>query len=997
MEISKKVFEEVRMRAERALKEPGLELEALVTQDERALDRVGFERVLRYLHRTKKVYEPPHDALDIGMSVHRVTITDTDRISEVCSKWNQITLSQLYDQSPDDVYVIRKERVQKSVDLSEYNVTVWLKLETAVQDPTDPLKAMSAPGRLLTFRLKKRYSFVTGDGAFRIDCTIVKSAVGAKSIDALVGTKETFEVEVELLEPEKTDPSQIKDRSKTVAMSLINHIAELLTVIRDQRSGSLMTSTVRSKIKNEFVKLTGGKIVMPKPVTLERGNLLEETADNFSVRDDGPAGRYTVTDKADGTRFLLFVNSDGKGYLIDDRGNVVRTGVHAPGAASSVLDGELVKRSRLDSPINLFLVFDVYWFRGKDVRDLPLVDLDAGDGPTRMRHMRSDGGLGAALSTSTDPVIRPKEFVSLKTAKRLYESYTGAGGPEYAVDGLILTPEKLEVFQDKPGQPVKPKNSTWSRVYKWKPPKDNSVDFRVQYDKTSAGDLAMYNGRLRARLQVGVQDVAKGADPYHILTGVTVEKQLLYRAFEAPDYGLRVLDNPDSIGAGIFVHPGRELPRCVHPPHDTVLDESIVEFAWDSVRGAWSPLRVRHDKVYPNKLDTAMSVWRSIAYPIELDDIVNPENVEDAGAGAKDDIYFDEVTAGDGAATGPMRRFHRSWILDRMLYAKSAQFTRGSNGKKSDLRLLDLACGRGGDMNSWIANGFNVVVGVDLFEDNLIGQAKTAAYARFAKARDNKRNSELNLRYAFVPMDASKKIGKDAVEDITNPSLKKISQALWRTAKSKPDPKLMSYDGIALQPFDVVSCQFATHYFFETEAKLDAFLDNVADNLRPGGLFIGTCTDGLATARELDSADRDAVSGTAIEALDESGNIVWRIEKRYDGSYDGSDQDSFGKAIAVYVETINKVNIEYLVDFDLMTEKLAKRGVRLLNKGELEKYDLPASSALFSDVYSDTNWESVAKNAKQPFQASIASMVLEMNDDLKKFSFLNRYFVFIKS
>lgn len=992
MELSKKAFEEVRLRAEKALRESTLELETRFTSDERSLDRVGFERLLRYLRRTKSVHEPEHETLDIGMSAHRVTIVDADRIAEQCARWKQRTLAQMYEESPDDIVVIRKEPVYKRVDIPDYNVIVSLKMETAVPDPTDPLKAMSAPGRLLTFRLKKRYSFLTDDKAFRIDCTVVKSASGAKSVDALVGARETFEVEVELLDADELAPPQVKDRAKVVATALMTHVAELLTVLRDQRSGSLLTSAERSRVKNEYIKLTGGgRTVMPKPVTLEKGNLLEETADNYSVRPDGGGGRYTVTDKADGARYLLFVDSNGRGYLIDDRGGVCRTGIDAPGAAGSVIDGELVKRSRLDAPLNLFLVFDVYWFRGKDVRDLPLVDLDGGDGATRMRHMRPDGDLGAALSRSHDPAVRPKEFVPLEAAKRMYESYTGAGGPEYAVDGLILTPEKLSVFQEKTGQTTKPKSSTWSRVFKWKPPKDNSVDFHVQYEKTSNGDLVVYGGSLRARLQVGVQDVARGADPYQILTGVAVEKQTLFRTFEAPDYGMKVEDNPDSAGSGVFVHPGRELPQCAHPPHDTVLDGTIVEFAWDAARGAWTPLRVRHDKTYPNNINTAMSVWRSIAYPIELDDIVDPSRVTHAGAGSKDDLYFDEVTAGDGAATAPMRRFHRSWILDRMLFARAAAFLKGSR----PLRLLDLACGRGGDMNSWIGNGYGVVVGVDLFEDNLIGQAKTAAYARFAKARDLKRNADLNLRYAFVPMDAGKKIGKDAVEDISNPSLKKIGQALWRTAKAKPDPKLSAYDGLALQTFDAVSCQFALHYFFETEAKLDVFLDNVADNLRPGGLFIGTCTDGAATAAELDAAERDAVSGTAIEALDAGGNLVWRVEKRYDGG--GKNTSPFGLGVAVYVETINKVNIEYLVDFGVVTEKLSKRGLRLLNASELEVYGLPASSALFSDVHADADWASLSKDAGKPYEASVASMVLQMSDDLKRFSFLSRYFVFIKS
>lgn len=993
MELPKKLFEEVRARADRAIRDPALELEARITGDERSLDRVGFERLLRYLHRTKKAYEPPHDVLDIGMGAHRVTISDSDRIAEQCASWNRTTLSQMYEQSPDDILVIRKEPVQKRVDLPEYNVIVWLKMESGVEDPTDPLKAMSAPGRLLTFRLKRRYSFLTDDGAFRVDCTVVKSAPGAKSIDALVGAKETFEVEVELLDPAGIAPPAARDHARIVSEALLTHAAELLTVLRDQRSGRLVTASERARVKSEFARLAGpSRIIMPKPVTLERGNLLEETADNYSVRPDGPAGAYTVTDKADGARYLLFVNSEGRGYLIDDRGaTVLRTGIEEPGAANSVMDGELVKRSRLEAPLNLFLVFDVYWFRGRDVRGLPLVDLDdpGGEADTRMRLMGRDGALGAALANARDPAVRPKEFHPLASARDMYERATGPGGPEYAVDGLILTPRDLGVFQERAGHSGRPKNSTWARVYKWKPPKDNSVDFRVQYDKTSAGDLAMYGGSMRARLQVGVQDVARGLDPYQILTGVAVEKQMLFRAFEAPDYGMRRADNPESAGAGVYLHPGRDLPRCVQPPHDTVLDDSIVEFAWDGGRGVWFPLRVRHDKTFPNKLETAMSVWRSIAYPIELDDLVDPSRVTDAGAGAKDDVYFDEATAGDGAATGPMRRFHRAWILDRMLFGRAMEFVRGGR-KPADVRLLDLACGRGGDINSWIGNGYGVVLGVDLFEDNLIGQAKVAAYARYAKVRDARKGAQ--LRYAFVPMDVSRKLGRDAVEDISNPSLKRIAQALWRSPKAKPDPKLVAYDGMALQKFDVVSCQFAAHYFFETEAKLDAFLDNVADNIKPGGLFIGTCTDGEAAEAELAAAERDAIRGTAIEAVDEAGNLVWRIEKRYD------DPDGpFGKAVAVYVETINKVNVEYIVDFAVFTDRLAARGLRPLNRDELDRYGLPSSSALFSDVYRDTNWQQLSADAKRPYDASVASAVLRMSDDLKRFSFLSRYFVFIKA
>lgn len=43
--------------------------------------------------------------------------------------------------------------------------------------------------------------------------------------------------------------------------------------------------------------------------------------------------------------------------------------------------------------------------------------------------------------------------------------------------------------------------------------------------------------------------------------------------------------------------------------------------------------------------------------------------------------------------------------------------------------------------------------------------------------------------------------------------------------------------------FDIVSTQFAIHYFFESEAKLRAYFKNVTDRLEDGCFFIGTTVD----------------------------------------------------------------------------------------------------------------------------------------------------------
>ena len=52
-------------------------------------------------------------------------------------------------------------------------------------------------------------------------------------------------------------------------------------------------------------------------------------------------------------------------------------------------------------------------------------------------------------------------------------------------------------------------------------------------------------------------------------------------------------------------------------------------------------------------------------------------------------------------------------------------------------------------------------------------------------------------------------------------------------------------------PFDVVSCQFALHYSFGTEARARRALQNVASLLRAGGVFLGTTADADVLVRKL--------------------------------------------------------------------------------------------------------------------------------------------------
>lgn len=130
---------------------------------------------------------------------------------------------------------------------------------------------------------------------------------------------------------------------------------------------------------------------------------------------------------------------------------------------------------------------------------------------------------------------------------------------------------------------------------------------------------------------------------------------------------------------------------------------------------------------------------------------------------------------------------------------KRALINRFASGKVS---LLDLACGRGGDIRKWSDAGLKKVKGIDLSPQEIVEARK-----RFDELLQQQPG--LQLRAEFV---ASPELG--------------LSE--WK------EP----------QQYDAVTCMFAIHYFFVSEAALRQLLQNVVSNLKDGGYFFGTVPDG---------------------------------------------------------------------------------------------------------------------------------------------------------
>jgi hypothetical protein len=120
---------------------------------------------------------------------------------------------------------------------------------------------------------------------------------------------------------------------------------------------------------------------------------------------------------------------------------------------------------------------------------------------------------------------------------------------------------------------------------------------------------------------------------------------------------------------------------------------------------------------------------------------------------------------------------------------------------------------------------------------------------------------------------------------------------------------------------------------------------------------------------------------------------VWSITKLYDAATFEDNENSLGKKIDVYQDSINQTISEYLVNFDFFTSTMDKYGLSLVTREEARQMKLPEGSGMFSELFNSME-NDVKKN---PEKESDYKDALYMRDYEKDISFLNRFFIYKKT
>ncbi len=164
--------------------------------------------------------------------------------------------------------------------------------------------------------------------------------------------------------------------------------------------------------------------------------------------------------------------------------------------------------------------------------------------------------------------------------------------------------------------------------------------------------------------------------------------------------------------------------------------------------------------------------------------------------------------------------------------------------------FLLCSCGKGGDLLKWQRAGVSYVACADI--------AATSVDQARSRYQDMRRRGNQGRIFDadFVVADCTKERLRDKYRD---PSVR----------------------------FDIVSCQFAFHYCFESLPQAECMLRNVSECLEVGGFFIGTTPDAYDIVRRLREGGepaKDSGSGNNRTV----GNSVYRVTSE---NFDSTSED----------------------------------------------------------------------------------------------------------
>jgi hypothetical protein len=565
---------------------------------------------IAYYYKNDLLIKPDNSFyLNVTTNNKRVQLLDNTRkqILEFANS-NMITSSMNYK-------IMKKSRLETDDELVEYGLRFAISAEedmTNLQMLRIINNELQDKNKVNTYRQISRNSFIIVPG-LRLDLSRVKSANGLTYMKSNIqNAPEEYEVELEIYNTE--------DYTDNFNKLILTHLYKLFLLL----NGGITFTTIneKKKIKQEYNNLIGSNI-HAQNVIFSHESIDMKTFDK---------SKYVYVDKADGERHLLFINTDGNSYLINNKEEIFKTDImfnDNPGKYS-LFDGELI----YDSETNKYEyhIFDLLFLHSTDYRELKfyneneislyikefdkdniiinkptlkeynyyagskLIDEFSLDNFYRMNITRSEMVESFEPKTRYGNILKyfKNEVANEQgTLKILYKSFypllnlykntkdfnlirfnsktqtINIPKKSYKLDGLII--------QLKEGQyPIQTevnKNPQWNDSYKWKFPINITIDFKIKNITLNSSKTAAY---------------IKLADNFG---NIYVNQELQ-------------LNN------------GRLLTNNNH----NISENDIVEC--NLIEDKWNIIKIRYDKNVPNAPKTIQSNLNLIKNPIMIEELI---------------------------------------------------------------------------------------------------------------------------------------------------------------------------------------------------------------------------------------------------------------------------------------------------------------------------------------------------------------------------------------
>ena len=971
-------------------------------KDDNKLSLIDYVKLVKYfkiLSKTKKINHTIE--LDISYSFdnfnkYRATIKSLTVINDILSmlynKKNFMIFKILITQFSNNknISFIKKTRDTKNViDINDFDIRFRKSIEQELNSKEiDILKNLTtSDNSKIYFRLKNRIS-IELEKHLSADLTKVKFT---NDISKINSKNDDYEFELDY-SPPKVD--------KKIFDKIINYCSNFKKVL--QNADNTISNTEKSNVIMAYKKL------MFKFNSANFKNLFSMQPISSSVVHiiDNIPNKYSVTDKADGEKYQLFIFNDNL-YLLSNNLIVRKLPNKVSGLNNSIFEGELIYLT--EKKVNMFMIFDCLYYENKDIR----IKENLND---RLKYiyefnkvMKTNSYIPKPFDKKYDINLMKKHYKneinnffttlnkninSTKPNQYLFQNKffvfpTGANDSEvymladliysactedssidcpYNLDGIIFTAIEQKYTRDKKEQKLP--------TYKYKPPSHNSLDVYIKFE---------INKETNSYLDIFDNSVSE------------------YKKQNFRVVNLMVGDNISDKEVPVPFMPEEENDKAFFPlidgkirdvENNLVQDNTVVEITYDNNPSIphqyrWRILRTRWDKTesvnrdnkrYGNFKDVAINTWKSMREAVTIEEIRNLANPDtyiptkktlksriDVSliiSERKQDVYYQKIST----LCRELRDYH-NFIKTCLIYNYSLPSKTSKDSKIRRKDVLDIGCGRGGDIfKIKIASVLNYV-GVDVDYEGLFSSID-GAYNRYLQ---NKHMPQFpNCKFFQADGSLRLELGEQ-IEKFTNMS-KEVQEDFKKTFSSTK--------------FDVLMSQFAVHYLFRTKETIDNLVYNIKKYLKNDGYIIFTLFDGDKINELL--KDKDVYTNYYTDD-DGKKTKSFEIVKKYK-----KYSDEPGLGIDVFMTWImedGKYVEEYLVSKKLMIDTMKKANCYLVEDNYFENF-YHINKPYITDV---KNYEAHYKNRK--YFDKVEKFYHELtgaSQGSKIYSFLSKYYIFKK-